>query len=194
LLPWCNALCLLHPTVLPQGERGCLPWCNALRLLHPTRLLAPNASPARGEGNCYRGRLRFANRPYSTLLVPGPGAVGNPVEGGTLAPWRGAGCRADIRQRRYRPWLSLPQCAADPGIGQKGPTGTHPHPTEPTGPDPWILLTQVSESTGFLRWFNVTAARLGWGGASGVTCQSVNGPIFPQVGPISPLSGVSRVG
>ena len=39
-----------------------LPWCNALRLLHPTPL-------PQGERNCYRGRLRFANRPYSTLLA-----------------------------------------------------------------------------------------------------------------------------
>ena len=49
---------------------------------------------------------------------------------------------------------------------EKGPTGTHSHPTEPTGPDPWILLTQVSESTGFLRWFKVMAARQGRGEAS----------------------------
>lgn len=48
-----------HPSPLPQGERGWLPWCNALRLLHPTVL-------PQGRGNGYRGRLRFANRPYST--------------------------------------------------------------------------------------------------------------------------------
>ncbi len=48
-----------HPNPLPQGERGRLPWCNALRLLHPT------AHP-QGRGDGYRGRLRFANRPYST--------------------------------------------------------------------------------------------------------------------------------
>jgi len=46
----------------------------------------------KGRGDCYRGRLRFANRPYSTRLDPTcPGAVGNPVEGGTLAPWRRRG-------------------------------------------------------------------------------------------------------
>ena len=116
LLPWCNALCLLHPSPLPQGERGWLPWCNALRLLHPTPLPL-------GGGDCYRGRLRFANRPYSTLLVPGPSETPSRVEPSHLAA--GAGCRAGIRQRRYRPWLSLPQCAADPGIRkrvQRAPT------------------------------------------------------------------------
>ena len=46
-----------HPSPLLQGERGWLPWCNALRLLHPTPLPL-------GRGDCYRGRLRFANRPY----------------------------------------------------------------------------------------------------------------------------------
>ena len=52
-----------HPNPLPQGERGRLPWCNALRLLHPT------AHP-QGRGDGYRGRLRFANRPYSTQFDP----------------------------------------------------------------------------------------------------------------------------
>ncbi|MCS3460165.1 hypothetical protein M2367_002323 [Aeromonas sp. BIGb0445] len=183
-MPMPNRLATPHPNPLPQGERELLPWCMQCAVL-----IAPYASPARGEGmvtaddyavlidptcilrptplslgggDCYRGRLRFANRPYSTLLVPGPGAVGNPVEGGTLAPCRGAGCRAGIRQRRYRSWLSLPQCAADPGIG-KGPNG-HPPPSY------GARSTDIADSSvridRFLRWFNVTAASLGWRGAS----------------------------
>ena len=107
-----------HPNPLPQGARELLPWCNALRLLHPTPLPL-------GRGDCYRGRLRFAHRPYSTLLVPGSSETPSRVEPSPLAA--GAGCRAGICQRRYRPWLSLPQCAADPGLG-KGANG-HPLPS-----------------------------------------------------------------
>ncbi len=98
-----------HPSPLPQGERGRLPWCNALRLVHPTLL---------PQGESYRGRLRFANRPYSTRfdltncpkrlihmgVWPKPrGLTGTPVEGATLAPWRRGGRPAGLRERRYRP-------------------------------------------------------------------------------------------
>jgi hypothetical protein len=48
-------------TLSRKGRGGCLPWCNALCLLHPTPLPL-------GGGDCYRGRLRFATRLYSTLL------------------------------------------------------------------------------------------------------------------------------
>ncbi len=51
-----------HPNPLPQGERERLPRTITLRLLHPTA-----HPPGRGDG--YRGRLRFANRPY-TLIAP----------------------------------------------------------------------------------------------------------------------------
>ena len=123
LLLWCNALCLLHPTVLPQEARGSLPRTITFRystlLAKPCQcqmtvsdpspypspaggegivtvvqcapLIAPYAFPV-GGGDCYRGRLRFANRPYSTLLDPTcPGVVGNCVEGGTLASCRRRG-------------------------------------------------------------------------------------------------------
>ncbi|MNF50378.1 hypothetical protein D3C84_316730 [compost metagenome] len=156
-LPWCNALRLLHPTPLPQGERELLPWCNALRLLHPTPLPL-------GRGDCYRGRLRFANRPYSTLLVPGPSETPSRVEPSHLAEARDAGLAsandATAPGSRYH---NAPLTRRD----KTGANGHPPHPTEPTGPDPWILLTQVSESTGFLRWFKVMAPRPGWGGAIG---------------------------
>ncbi|MNC06189.1 hypothetical protein D3C75_536940 [compost metagenome] len=37
-------------------------------LIDPTCILRPTPLPL-GRGDCYRGRLRFANRPYSTLLA-----------------------------------------------------------------------------------------------------------------------------
>lgn len=123
-----------HPNPLPQGERGWLPWCNALRLLHPTVL-------PQGRGNGYRGRLRSANRSYSTLSIDPKvspargewmvtvvqyapliapyrlphashphGAWAKPrrltraaVEGATLAPCRRRGRPAGLSQRRCRP-------------------------------------------------------------------------------------------
>ncbi len=39
-----------HPGPLPQGERGWLPWCNALRLVHPT--LLPQGESYRGRLGC----------------------------------------------------------------------------------------------------------------------------------------------
>ena len=38
-------------------------------LIDPTCILRPTPLPL-GGGDCYRGRLRFANRPYSTRLDP----------------------------------------------------------------------------------------------------------------------------
>ncbi len=163
-----------------DGYRG------AMRCAYCTLRLSP-----KGRGDCYRGRLRFANRPYSTLLVPGQSETPSRVEPSHLAEARDAGLAsandATAPGSRYH---NAPLTRRD----KTGANGHPPHPTEPTGPDPRILLTQVSESTGFLRWFKVTAARLGWGGASGVARQSVNGPIFPRPTPFSHLSGVSRVG
>ena len=50
-----------HPSPLPQGERELLPWCNALRLLHPTdcpkrriRMVAWAQSPE-ADGDACRG-------------------------------------------------------------------------------------------------------------------------------------------
>ncbi len=44
-----------------------------------------------GRGDGYRGRLRFANRPYSTLLVPGPSETPSRMESSLLAEARDAG-------------------------------------------------------------------------------------------------------
>ena len=49
-------------TLSHKGRGDHLPRCNALRLLHPTCL-------PQGRGDGYRGRLRFANRPYG-LIAP----------------------------------------------------------------------------------------------------------------------------
>ena len=102
-LLWCNALCLLHPTVLPQGERGWLPWCNALCLLHPTVL--PHG--ARGS------LLRLEARP-GLLTHRGWNPRPSPRRG--MPGWYPPRPGKPAKFRRCRPWLSLPQCAADPGI------------------------------------------------------------------------------
>lgn len=160
-------------------------------LIDPTCILRPTLLPL-GRGDCYRGRLRFANRPYPTCH----GAVGNPVEGGTLAPCRGAGCRAGIRQRRYRPWLSLPQCAADPGLGK----GANGHPLPSYGADGARSMDIADPSVRIDRFFalvqsygrtpGVVRGVRSWRGAR----QSVNGVVFPRPTPFSHLSGVPRVG
>jgi hypothetical protein len=96
----------------------------------------------KGRGNGYRGRLRFANRPY-TLIAPyvspawGRGhspevGTGTPVEGATLGPRRRGGSPAGLRKSCYRPWLSLPQCAVD-------------HQSEQGGQQaPWLFYGAVS--------------------------------------------------
>ena len=162
-------------------------------LIDPTCILRPTSLPL-GRGDCYRGRLRFANRPYSTLLVPGPSETPSRVEPSHLAA--GEGCRAGIRQRRYRPWLSLPQCAADPGLGK----GANGHPLPSYGADGARSTDIVDSSVRIDRFFALVQSygrtpRAGrgvrpWRWAR----QSVNGVVFPRPTPFSHLSGVPRVG
>ena len=173
-------------------------------LIDPTCILRPTLLPL-GRGDCYRGRLRFANRPYSTRLDPTcPGAVGNPVEGGTLAPCRRRGMPGwhpsrpgkPAKFRRCRPWLSLPQCAADPGLGK----GANGHPLPSYGADGARSMDIADSSVRIDRFFalvqsygrtpGVVRGVRPWRGAR----QSVNGVVFPRPTPFSHLSGVPRVG
>jgi len=67
--------------------------------------------------------------------------------------------------RRCRPWLSLPQCAADPGICK----GANGHPLPSYGADGARSMDIADPSVRidwFLRWFKVMAARQGRGEAS----------------------------
>ena len=78
-------------------------------LIDPTCILRPTPLPL-GRGDCYRGRLRFANRPYSTLLVPGPPETPSRVEPAHLAEARDAGL-ASAEARVFGQIPSLPPLA-----------------------------------------------------------------------------------
>ncbi len=148
-----------HPIPLPQGERGRLPWCNALRLLHPTA-----HPPGRWDG--YRGRLRFANRPYSTRFDLTHCLKRRIRMGHGQSP---GGCRAS--RSRVKP-SHLAAGAGDRLVSVKdaaapdcrrhlapltiheysGPTGAYGHLTEPASAGPsksMKLVMQPSELNGF---------------------------------------------
>lgn len=167
--------------------------------MHCASLIAPyvlSLLPARDRitGAADYASLIDPTRLYSTLHVPGPSETPSRVEPSHLAA--GEGCRAGIRQRRYRPWLSLPQCAADPGLGK----GANGHPLPSYGADGARSTDIVDSSVRIDRFFALVQSygrtpRAGrgvrpWRWAR----QSVNGVVFPRPTPFSHLSGVPRVG
>ncbi len=180
-----------HPSPLPQGARGWLPWCNALRLLHPTPLPL-------GGGDGYRGRLRFANRPCLSRgrRKPHRGWNPRPLPRRGMPGWHPPRTGKPAKFRRCRPWLSLPQCAADPGLGK----GANGHPLPSYGAEGARSMDIADSSVRIDRFFalvqsygptpGVVRGHRPWWGAR----QSVNGVVFPRSTPFSHLSGVPRVG
>ena len=125
------ASCMAKPCHLGVG-----PHSSGNEVIQPLTLTLSRM----GRGDGYRGAMHSAYctlrlsrwgegtvtaADYAPLIDPAcPGAVGNPVEDGILAPCRRRGMPGwhpprpgnSAKFRRCRPWLSLPQCAADPGI------------------------------------------------------------------------------
>ncbi len=162
-------------------------------LIAPYTLIGTQRLSPKGRGDGYRGRLRFATRPYLSR-VPGPSETPSRVEPSHLAEARDAG-------------LASANDATAPGsryhnapLTRRNKTGANGHPPPSYGADGARSMDIADPSVRIDRFFalvqrygckpGVARGVKPWRGAH----QSVNGPIFPQVGPISPLSGVSRVG
>ena len=164
-------------------------------------LIAPYASPPRGEGIVTADDYASLIDPTRPCLSRGRRKLRRGWNPRTLLRrgmpgWHPPKLGYSAKFRRCRPWLSLPQCAADPGLGK----GANGHPLPSYGADGARSMDIADPSVRIDRFFALVQSygrtpRAGrgvrpWRWAR----QSVNGVVFPRPTPFSHLSGVPRVG